>query len=300
MRSDAFESIRQFFQDPILLGLSILLLLLLLIGFINGRYLASAKLWVLRRLMRVIFFALGTAYLAQEYFLKDTPFYALFLSGALAYILIDSLVYWNKLTLLNTLYPVIFPTYKEVASSWRPGEKFSKLKNDILEAGFTKNMSLAASVMDEKIMLTSFISSDKKIFLNVYFMPYLNTYMIATTTLSISENDDTFYGIDATYSPFGLSYPENYKMLYKPLSGGNPLKVLKAHKKFTKGKALKEINFNPLEMQTKVQEDIKMQSAHEGLFNAPANVEEFGVLSSEGLFRAWKSILKLNYLGFLK
>ncbi len=300
MRCYAFEGLTHSQADAFFPFIAALCAAMFFVWMISARS-PSPRMQILQRHLRLLLFGAAWCYMARKYFLPDTAPIPLFFSGALILLLLESVLFWMQIKLLNTEEGALTPRYKETSNAWRPGKKFSELKERIEKAGFIKRASYSSKIEGVRpLLLTDFISADSKTLLTVSFVPTARAYLTAACAISFAEETGEVFYTNGIFMPFGLSYPENYKVRFMPLSGVNPEKILKAHARLTKGTELRAIEESALAISNKFSADIEAQCAHDGLLNAPEDVEEYGKLSQEGLFRVWKALFLLNYFGIAK
>jgi|GEM_PF-3181626 len=299
MRGDAFASLDFLTRDTVFFALAALFAASLCVSYANAKFFVSPRLFVISRILRLLAGGLAIGWFLRMLAVPDGQILMLAAGGCLIYLLFESALYWLELKSANLDRPSLFARFAEVPSAWSPEARFLKLKREIEKEGFSKCGASAAVLGDGvSILSTGFISQDRKTLLNVSFLPFAAAaYAVASSAVSFARDGGEVYYTDGVFMPFGLSFPPNYKVRRLPLGGANPLKLLRKHAKLVKGAALAEISETPLEIQNKIYADIEAQASADGLLNAPSDRDEYGVLSSEGLYRVWKSIFTLNYLG---
>ncbi len=274
----------------------------LLCAMIFVGWLATAKseypiLFVIKRWLRLGFFTVAIA-VFLEAVLPEHPLWSRLAVSALIYIFVESLLYWLQIWIMSYSQYDIFAPYLEIETAWSAQKKHIAMKKEILDRGFVKVGSFKSEPLEGiEIMATYFDSSDRFVRLGVAFVPYAGISLIASNIISKTK-DGKYILTEASNSPAGLPYPENYIVSRHPLVG-SPLKLIDKHLKRIKNMQLEPISCTASEMLKSQLAEFK-KSAIGGGFAYPDFSEDDGeTLTSEGKYRIWVDTIFVNYLPFL-
>ncbi len=214
-------------DNPVHFVIIALLGAMIFIGWLNSKIFSSFKiLWVIRWLRLVLATLSGGEILLLIF--KDANPIALYAAALLIYLLMESALYWIAISLTDWEED-LQKKYLPSNDSWSAQKRHIELKDKIISQGFTKSASLSIENNDEIVRITTFDSDDKLIRLSVFFTSYgESTYLlseaqsITANGLRISTKSNCLLAI--------LDETENCKTRLVALEG-NPLKILKIHKK---------------------------------------------------------------------
>lgn len=274
-----------------------LLCAMIFMGWFAAAFPEHPILFVAKRWLRLCFFTAAIG-VFLEALLPGHPLWSRLAIAALAYVFVESLLYWLQIWIMSCSQYDIFAPYKEVETAWSAQKKHILIKNAILGRGFVKSGSFKSEPIEGiEIMSTYFDSPDRLVRLGVAFIPYAGISLMASNVISITKDGKSIL-TEASSSPSGLPYPENCLVRRHPLVG-SPLKLIDMHLKRVKDMQLQPISYSTSEM-LKLQLAEFKKSAVEGGFVYPDPIGDDGeTLTPEGKYRVWVDTIFVNYLPFL-
>lgn len=282
---------------------SILVALSLFIAYILlGRIAAvcPAQGWirVCHRWARLAFFSLATTLILKKYFLPDVGKLPLASAAVLGYILVETFLYWLEICAAGVSGISPFGKYTPTQSAWSCEPSMLKLKRKIEREGFKKTAAFTLDFgSDVKGRTTIFDSADKKMRLDITFIPLGNSCIISPTIYSV-DSEGVRWVSDGNPTPFGLSYPKEWKLARKP-TACNPIRLIKIHKKRLGESSFVEITESPEEYLNTSIHRTKEQNVSDGFLNTGAGVATDGLFTPEGKMHIWLDMIKTNYFPFI-
>lgn len=270
------------------------------LSFANSR-LGSIALEVLNRWVRWVLFSFGVAYFIKYSEMSDRPYWLLVLSSFLGWLLIETLYNWITVSLLSKSDFPLFPKYQlnRDNDEWPNQPRFIKIREWLRANQFSSIQHLKSYLIEEISIRSSFYESeDKKIRVQVMFVPQRTGALSSCFICSSQSSDGTRLITDNVYLPFGGIYPEKWHLVRKPMSRSLP-KLIELHKKRMSASSEEWISmdYEPLDDLNKSQNLLEEVNVREGLMNPKNLHEEHGKISQEGRYRIWKEVWLLNYLG---
>ncbi len=198
-----------------------------------------------------------------------------------------------------------FPHRRSTLSSWKIGKSYSDFKEQIESRGFKRvGSSETTDEAYDGILAynTYFISDDALTLLSIEFTLPESTDEITTHLISMAkfggDNVEIFLTRNAN-RPIGLFAPQEYSYLNLPMQH-DTFKLLDIHKARIKEAAGKliAIDSDALEFVRKMENDWQNANIEYGILNNKRDVDELGILTSEGKYRLWIESLLLTYFGY--
>jgi len=287
-----------------LLAINLLVCVALLSIFLvywNNRW-ASPIVAIFSRWMRWILFAGGMALFSREFGWTDRPFWVLAVSAFLFWFLIETMFTWFAIQALSRSSIPLFPRFTEHSQSndWPVQKRFLHVREWLRKNGFQQIQSLKADLGFDLIVRNFiFQSPDKKIRVQVIFIPQRSGNLTICFSFDSITDDETRVVTDNFYTPFGGFYPESWKHLRKTWTRSIE-SLYRAHLKRLRKSKLTFVEWeerDPL-MDLNEQQLILERLNTELGFLYPRDLrEEYGRISTEGRYRVWKEVWLLNYLG---
>ena len=232
---------------------------------------------------------------ALEYLMAGKNFYALLGISLTLVVLADTV--WTRIAIaaFSATLPRRFIKPRQIDNAWRPGNFFYELKRQIENAGFKKCLSLRSDFPDNNDIYelsTHFLSKDKKTLLSVSFAM---ERMDLQTFFTLESKTDTLRIITGNQClTDGLYFPSDYRRELR-LWVCKFEKILKLHKKRTSQETLIDIPTPTLETLWCDCIDIENENLKRGILTPHSEIEEYGILTSDGKYKLWMDTLLLNY-----
>ncbi|PWU06239.1 MAG: hypothetical protein C5B43_02115 [Verrucomicrobia bacterium] len=281
----------------------ILLILVLTSGSIiyANNYCRSPFLTILNRWITWILVSLLTGYFLKKWELSEKPFLLLSCTGFLVWFLIETILVWLNIRMLNFSSIPFFPRFSMINGQipWPNQKRSIALKEFLRLNGFKEIQSIKTSILGS-ISLNSPIYKDStgKILLQLLFVPQKNDIINIYYILISTTKEGNRFITDNLSLPFGGYIPENWIKRRKPLC--NSLKtLLKHHQKTLKNSKETIISWenSPLDEINRQQSFLEYYNIKAGFLH-PTNLHDvYGKLTAEGRYRLWKQFLFLRYLG---
>lgn len=273
-----------------------------LLGPLSRAFPLRAWLRVARRWARFAFFSVALALAAKRYAFPGAGFAELAAAGALSYALVETLIYWLQICAASSSGLPPFGTRRKVESAWSCEPSMIRLKRKIEGLGFKKSGAFLVEFGNGMSAKTTiFDSADGRTRLDVTFAPAGGgAYAVSSSAYSV-DSDGARWATDGNPTPFGLSFPDGWKVLRKPLAC-DPLRLLKIHaaRLEKSGKTFVQIPETPDRYASEIAGGVERQSARDGLMNAGAEAEESGIFTQEGKTRIWLDMIATNYFPFFR
>ncbi|OYV45600.1 MAG: hypothetical protein B7X06_04350 [Verrucomicrobia bacterium 21-51-4] len=271
------------------------------LGYVNAKrdwpFFALLSRWV-RWFMMAFCMAL-LIYRMQE---GQYPFVLLFITTFLVWFLIETSYNWWVVQALSKSPLPLFPRFKActVLEAWPVDAHWLRIKESIQAEGF-KPVVGSKSVLFEGIYLASVIFEriDKSCRLQVIFLPQKKKNYLAAFSFSTLTASGLKYVTDNIRMPFGGFYPENWRVLRKPLVYSFR-RLLKKHDTRLKkdGQVCLTFDNDPLRDINDQQQNLESLNTQLGFLRPHSLEGPQGRISSEGLYRVWKEWWLMNYFGF--
>lgn len=279
----------------------VLMIIYLFSVYVNSRW-QTPILMIVNRWINWIMISLIIGYLTHQIGLLDKPIFLLSGTVFLGWFLIETILIWIKIRILNFSNIPFFPRYtiSKEEILWPVQDKYIELREFLRSHEFKEEQSIKASILGI-ISLYSPVYKDSlgKILLQLIFFPQKDgSVTVFYIIMSITTEGD-LYITDNLSLPLGCYTPKNWVKKRKPL--WSSLKRLLVHHE----QSLKESKKNfvawestPLEIINNQQSILEFYNIKEGFLN-PSNLHEsFGKLTSEGRYCLWKQSLFLKYFGY--
>ncbi len=288
--------------DPVYIFIIALFCAMVLVGFVNSRWLGSVGVALLQRWMRMAFFSAAGAVCLRAA-VGDRSIIVLLACSVLICFLLETVVYWIGISLEN--YACVasgVPKFEPAENAWSSLQKFIRLKNRILSEGFKKSgsfrMPIAGDSENGYVLATTFDSADMFTRMCVIF-PFGDSRVVVTSVKSLLSDGRTVV-TESRPIPNGLDFPREYDVENHPMLS-NPLSVLKIHlrrmKTYSAGAS--KIIKPPLEdLNGEIDAEMSV-NLKSGLINPPYLWDECGVYTEDGKYRIWASMVKMRYFPFL-
>lgn len=277
-----------------------LMLVYLFLVYGNMRW-QSPIVIVVNRWISWVMISLLIGYLMHQWDLSDKPLMVLSGTVFLLWFLIESILVWLRIRMLNFSGIPFFPRFSinNGQTPWPTQEKYIELKEFLRSNGFKEEQSIKASILGV-ISLYSPVYKDLtgKILLQLIFFPQKDGSVAIFYILMSSTEEGSFYITDNLALPVGGYIPKNWIKTRKPLCSS--LKHLLAyHQKLIKQAQEDFIPWErtPLDIINHQQSVLEFYNIKEGFLNPTSLHEVQGRLTSEGHYCLWKRSLFLKYLG---
>lgn len=272
-----------------------------LFAYLNIK-LASPVLAIFNRWVRWIVFALAGAYLVHSMEWSDRPYPVLAITLFLSWFLVETLYNWVAITSVSKSEIPFFPKFSrnETGEEWPVQKRFFDLRDWLRNNGFKQTEKLHMELgMDVRIWSSIYEDEDRKIRIQILFVPSRTGNISVCYSLSSMTEGDIRVVTDNFFIPYGGFYPENWRMMRKPWARRLD-KLLALHRQ-----RLSRMNGDEVaSWETDAIDDLNQQQIYlekvnmEKGFLFPHHMrEEHGRLTTEGCYRIWKEIWLLNYLG---
>lgn len=256
---------------------------------------------VLNRWISWILISLLIGYFGERWELTSKPFIVLSGTVFLIWFLIESILVWLNIRMLNYSSIPFFPKFSmNNGQVPLPNQKrYIEVKDFLRANGFKEIQSIKTSILG-LISLYSVIYKDpsNKILLQLLLIPQKNEIVNIYYILTSSTKDGSRYITDNLSLPYGGFIPLNWVKIRKPLCYS--LKsLLKRHQKSLNRSKKEFISWenSPLEEINHQQSLLEYYNVKEGFLH-PSNLHEtYGRLTAEGRYRLWRQFLFLKYLG---
>lgn len=253
---------------------------------------------LLNKWLRWFWFAGIFTYLLRLLDLSARPDWVHFVIGFMLWFLIETGYNWFAIKVLSSSDIPLFPKFKldkdhsDYASSNYP--------KDWLEKKRFKRLSVLKAELMEDLFLRTFIyeSADQKTRIQILLTPKRKDGANALYTIYSSAKNGYRLITNNHSLPFGGYYPEDWKVMRKPLIGllGQ---LLQLHEKRLANTNAELVPFDgdPLDEINHQQKFLERFNEEQGFLNSLQYRDENGSLSYEGRYRLWKEMWLLAYLG---
>ncbi len=285
------------FSNPLHIAIAACFAAMIAVDFLNARFFASPKLFLLKRWLRCVFFSIAIGLLLSA-LLPEKPVNYMLFCGLLIYIFFETLLYWININAASVSECARPRQYESIDNAWRPERRFIKLKEKIFSLGFTQEAAMVSKIDGTPVIYqTCFDSSDRKTRLSVAFILHGGVWITASSAYSKTDNGDILY-TEAIPLAFGLRYPKKFKVSRFPMIE-NPLKIVKIHTKRVKARkdSMSEILSDPMEDSADTMHEIEEYNRKIGLVSADINSDEY--FTEEGKYNIWKDMILINYFPFM-
>jgi hypothetical protein len=259
---------------------------------------------VANRWINWILISLFVGYFAQRWGISDRPFVVLSGTVFLVWFLVESVLIWLKIRVLNFSSISFFPRYSvnDGQTPWPTQTKYIQLRKFLRLNGFKEIQSIKTSILGI-ISLYSPVYQDStgKILLQLVFIPEKGGggRMAVNYVLMSSTKEENRYITDNLALPMGGYIPKKWVKVRKPLCTSLK-RLLGIHQK-----SLEESKENfviwestPLDIINHQQSVLEFYNIKNGFLNPTSLHETYGKLTSEGCYSLWKQLLFLKYLGY--
>ncbi len=281
---------------PILVGMTVLLGL----AYAN-RTLASPALAILLRWGRWAAFSFGAAYLVHALGWSDRPYWVLWMTAFLVWIILETLYTWFAISALSLSPIPLFPRFLPNLSGeeWPARKRMMALRDWLRRNRFHQVQALVAEMGNSlQLRLSVYQDEARGLRIQILFLPVRGGSLTACFSASSQTSDGLRYTTDNLFLPFGGFYPEDWSILRRPLIRSLP-RLIALHRKRLEGdgKTVEPWSGEPLDDLNLQQSELDRVNTDLG-FLFPRNLrEEFGKMTFEGRYRVWKEVWMLNYLG---
>ncbi len=256
---------------------------------------------ILLRWIRWVAVSILFAYISQELNIIDRPFGVLLLISFLGWFLLETVYNWIVITAISKSQIPLFPKYNliEEGDEWPIQKEYDNIRDWLKQNNFTKVMCLKATLTDEFILRQNvFESIDKKIRLQVLFLPHRSGNLSVCFVISSISDDGLRLITDNYFMPFGGFYPENWYINRKLWMRSLP-KLFNYHTNRMKIKKKNFIpwNIDPLKDINDQQRILDNTNTELGFLFPNPQREDYGKITREGRYRVWKELWLLNYFG---
>ncbi len=272
----------------------------ILLVYGNQRW-ASPVIAILNRWLRWIVFAAGIAVVSRELGWSDRPFWVLAVSAFLVWFLGETMFNWIAIKALSQSPIPLFPRFVENSEpeEWPVQKRFLRIRDWLRTQNFRQIQSLKTD-LGMGIFIRSFVfqSEDNRTRIQAVFVPQRTGSMTACFSLHSISEDGIRYVTDNLYLPFGGFYPENWRIVRKPLTRGiHRLNLYHQRRLERSGKAFEKWEETPVDDLNDQQMLMEKLNTELGFLYPRHLREEYGKITMEGRYRVWKEVWLLNYFG---
>lgn len=259
-------------------------------------FLSIASRWI-----RWILSSLLIAYFARQWALSEKPLVVLIGASFLFWFLIESILVWINIRMLNFSSIPLFPRFSinHRKTQWPNQKRFIQLKEFLRSNGFKEGQSIKTSIAGTLFLYSPiYIDSSNRILLQFLFLPQRNGTIDVRYILISSTLDGKRYITDNIEMPFGGYVPQNWFKVRKPFCDSlETLLELHSKRLNLSNEIFVTWEDTPLDEINHQQSVLEYYNIKEGFLNPPNLYESYGKLTPEGRYRLWKQFLFLKYLG---
>ncbi len=273
-------------------------LLSVFLTYANNRW-GSPLVAIANRWLRWLLFAALATLLAEEFAESGRPLWIYAVTGFLSWFLIETMFNWIAIKALSQSPVPLFPRFRESgeAQEWPVQKRFLQLRDWIRNNGFSLVQNLKSDLgMGIKIRSSVFQSSDKRIRLQVFFIPQRSGNVTECVSLQSITKDGRRIVTDNLYIPFGGFFPETWSVARKAWIRSVP-RLCRRHQARIATLELEEWDDEPVDDLNYQQLLLERVNTELGFLYPRHLRDEYGKLTTEGRYRVWKEIWLLNYLG---
>lgn len=282
--------------------ITVLAVVSILVSLVHTRR-GSPVLAMVNRWLRWILFAVAVAFIFREAEWSSRPFWALSLMAFIGWFLFETGYNWLVIHALSRSEMPLFPKFRrnEQRDEWPAQPRYIKVRDWLRTRGFRRVTSLKAELM-ESIELRSSVyeSDDRRIRLQVLFIPQRNTNLSACYVLSSRTANGGRLITDNIFIPFGGFYPEGWDLFRRPLVRSLS-RLLDLHRKRMRKSADPvepwEEDEDALDELNDQQRILEKTNLDRGFLYPRYLQEEHGKITQAGRYRIWKEIWFMNYFG---
>lgn len=262
----------------------------------------NSVLKILNRWFLWIFFSIFIAQIAIALGCTSRPWGIIFMMAFLSWFIFETMYAWFAIGLINRSQIPLFPRFKVSHNNQKwPNQKDMILVRDWLrEHRFTSIGTFQAQLIEDFKIYTRFFEDEtRKIRFQAIFIPKQKGEIVAFLCFLSQAKSGVRYVTDNISLPYGGFYPQNLKVVRKPLMQSVE-KLYKLHESRIQGDA----SIIPWGAEDEVLCDVNEQQSMTEQFNIqrkfvyPRHLQEkYGIITQDGRFRIWVEIWLLNYLG---
>lgn len=258
-------------------------------------------LMLVNRWLRWLLFTGFFAYFLREFELSFRPDWVHLVTGFMLWFLLETGYNWIAIHVLSRSGIPLFPKFKlnRDGDEWPTESRFDKIKNWLERKRFKRLVVLKAELFEDMALRTSIYESpDRRVRLQILFIPLRNNKASAFYTLSTNGKEGRRLITDNHSLPFGGYYPENWNFVRKPLIGSLE-KLFRLHDKRLTKAGFEPVPFedDPLTELNHQQNLLERLNTKRGFLNPLQYWEENGRLTYDGRYRLWKEMWLIAYLG---
>lgn len=265
-------------------------------------YSAHPALSILIRWVRWVLFALLFAVAVSGLeALSGRPLWLLMVTGALLWLLLETLYNWVAITALSRGGYALFPVFRHNSGGdeWPANKRYFHAREILRKKDYRHQTSMKAEIA-EGLDLRSSIYNDAtgKIRLQVIFIPMRSGSLAMSFVLTSQGKSGARYITDNVFVPFGGFYPESWLIERHPLwISLEKLMLRHRHRMKLSGEEFEIWQDDPIEDLNHQQHLLEVVNTRAGFLTPREFQEEFGRLTSDGRYRLWKELWLLNYFG---
>lgn len=283
---------------PILsLVLAVLAVFTISVSILN-RKVELPILSALSRWLRLLLFSQFFTYFLLS--LSDAQYSILLSSvtGALVWLLIESMVNWMWIKAFSLSDIPMFPNYKESKEQdfWPIQKRFFKIKDFLQANDFTKTTVFTFS-LQEGIDIRNIVYRNQASTIRAQVMCIPSPLGSFTSTVSFYSKleDGRFIITDNVNVPFGGFYPESWSVNRFPWKK-NVSDLYKRHLSVIKAESLQVLGDDLTEINA-MQKKLEKLNIDLGFLHELSDWEDNGRITEGGRYRVWKELFFLNYFG---
>ncbi len=262
---------------------------------------ACPVLGIVNRWLRWVVFSLAAAYLIQSFGWSSRPYWVLAATAFLVWFLLETLYNWLAIHALSRSDIPLFPRFStnNGGQEWPMQQRLTTIRDWLAANGFRKVQAVQADLgMDLKIRSCVYEDSERKVRLQVVFIPNRTGSVSACYSLASQTEGGLRLVSDNLFLPFGGFYPENWRVFRSPWTRSLP-RLLRKHRKRLEscGEAVVPFESDPVDELNHQQAVLEKVNTELGFLIPHHLREEYGKITREGRYRVWKEVWLLSYFG---
>ncbi len=273
---------------------------LLLLLYVNLRV-SSPLLAIPIRWLRWLLFALFAAEANLRSDWIDRPYWVVFVSAFLFWLLSESAFNWLRVSAISLSPLPLFPKFilNSGGGEWPTNRRLLKVRDWLRANHFTAVQALKSEVGGGIWLRVSvYQNRENTVRLQVAFLPQENGAITVCYSLASETQGGRRYITDNFFLPFGGFYPENWYVDRSPWRRTLP-HMLDYHLGRLKKADETAVPWetDPLDDLNRQQRQMEQINTQLGFLVPNAEREEYGKITPEGRFRIWKEAWLLDYFG---
>jgi hypothetical protein len=262
---------------------------------------ASPVLAIFNRWLRWVFFSLAAAYLMHAFGWSDRPYWVLAATVFMVWFLLETLYNWLAISTLSKSDIPLFPRFSanDSGQEWPMQQRLTLVRDWLAENGYKKVQAVQADLgMGLKIRSCVYEDTERRIRLQVVFIPNRTGSVSACYSLASQTEGGTRLVTDNLFLPFGGFYPENWRVERRPWTR-SLVRLIRKHRHRLETCRENVVPFasDPVDELNHQQSVLEKVNTELGFLIPHHLRDEQGKITREGRYRVWKEVWMLSYLG---